>query len=111
MNVAELRILRFMCGVTRMNKVRNDFIRGTVKVSQINKKVQEGRLRWFGHIRRGSDEYVSRKVEEMTIGRKKRRGKPRIRWIENLRKDLRKKRLREEDAKDKGTWRVRIKNA
>ena len=43
--VAELKMLRFSLGVTRMDKIKNEFIRGTAQVRQIGDKVGEARLR------------------------------------------------------------------
>ena len=45
LEVAEMRMLRWMCGVTKLDKIRNEIIRGTTKVGEIAKKVQERRLR------------------------------------------------------------------
>ena len=36
--VAEMRMLRWMCGVTKLDKIRNERIRGTTKVGEIKKK-------------------------------------------------------------------------
>ena len=47
MDVAEMRMLRWMVGVTRRDRVRNYYIRGAVKVTEIYKKIQESRLRWY----------------------------------------------------------------
>ena len=41
LEVAEMRMLRWMCGVTKLDKIRNERIRGTTKVGEITKKVQE----------------------------------------------------------------------
>ena len=43
--VAEMKILRFAMGVTRKDKIRNEYIRGTVKVERLGMKMREGRLR------------------------------------------------------------------
>ena len=51
-SVAEMRMLRWMCGKTRMDKVRNEDIRSLVGVAPIEDKMREHRLRWFGHIGR-----------------------------------------------------------
>ena len=39
LEVAEIRMLRWMCGVTKLDKIRNERIRGTTKVGEITKKV------------------------------------------------------------------------
>ena len=52
LEVAEMRMLQWMCGVTKLDKIRNERIRGTTKVGEITKKVQERRLRWYGHVLR-----------------------------------------------------------
>ena len=46
LEVAEMRMLRWMCGVTKLDKIRNERIRWTTKVGEITKKVQERRLKW-----------------------------------------------------------------
>ena len=45
MEVAELKMLRFSLGVTRMDKTRNEYIRGTAQVGRFGKKTREARLR------------------------------------------------------------------
>ncbi len=50
LDVAEMRMLRWISGVTNMDRIRNDRIRGTTKVGEISKKVQESRLKWYGHV-------------------------------------------------------------
>ena len=47
MEVAELKMLRFSLGVTRMDKIRNDYIRGTAQVGKYGEKTREARLRWY----------------------------------------------------------------
>ena len=45
MEVAEMKMLRWVCGVTRLDKIGNEKIRGSTKVGEISKKVQERRMR------------------------------------------------------------------
>ena len=49
MEVTEMKMLRFAMGVTRKDKIRNEYIRGTVKVEWLGMKMREGRLRWYGY--------------------------------------------------------------
>ena len=54
MNVAEMKMLRGMSGVTRRDRIPNTRIRGSLKVAELSKKVQQARLRWYGQVlRRG----------------------------------------------------------
>ena len=48
-----MRMLRWMCGVTKLDKIRNERIRGAAKVGEITKKVQERRLKYMGMLHGG----------------------------------------------------------
>ena len=39
LDVAEMRMLRWMSGVTKLYRIRDERIRGTTKVGEISKKV------------------------------------------------------------------------
>ena len=65
MEVARMKMLRFAMGVTRKDKIRNEYIGSTVKVERLGMKMMEGRLRWYGHVMKRDQEYVGRKMMEM----------------------------------------------
>ena len=88
LDVAEMRLLRWMSGVTKLNRIRNERIRGTTKVGEISKKVQESRLKWYGHVLRRYAEYVGKRVLVMEVPGKRRRGRPKQRWLDSIRNDL-----------------------
>ncbi|KAG5589625.1 hypothetical protein H5410_040139 [Solanum commersonii] len=48
----EMRMLRWMCRHTKSEKIRNEYIRDKVGVASVVDKMREGRLRWFGHVKR-----------------------------------------------------------
>ena len=56
MKVAEIKMLRFAMGVMRKDKIRNEYIRDTVKVEWLGMKMREGRLKWYGHVMRRGQE-------------------------------------------------------
>ena len=51
MIVIEMCMLRWMCGNTRRDKVRNKDIHTKIGVTHIEEKMRENRLRWFDHVR------------------------------------------------------------
>ena len=57
-----MRMLRWMCGVTHKDKIRNEHIRGTTRAAQASKKITERRLNWYGHVMRRDGEHILRKV-------------------------------------------------
>ena len=66
LDVAKMRMLTWMCGVTKMDRIRNERIRGTKKVGEISKK--EGPFKWYcGHVMRRDEEYVGRRVMRMDV--------------------------------------------
>ena len=87
MEVAEMKMLKFVMGVTRKDKIRNEYIRGTAKVEQLGMKMREGRLRWYGHVMRRYQEYVGRRVMEMELPGKKKRRRPKRRFLDVVKED------------------------
>ena len=61
MEEAELKMLRFSLGVMRMERMRNEQIRGTSLVRCFQDKVTEARLRLFGHEQRRESENIGRR--------------------------------------------------
>ncbi|KAL6495852.1 hypothetical protein OROGR_030415 [Orobanche gracilis] len=90
MNVAEMRMLRWMCGHTKKDRLRNEVIREKVRVASIEDKMMENRLRWFGHVRRRPVDAPVRRLESWgTINIVKGRGRPKKTWIKLIENDMR----------------------
>ena len=76
-------ILRWMCGNTRREKVRNEYIRTKIGVASIVEKMKENRLRWFGHVRRRLTDAPVWRQERINLGQVKRaQGRPKKTWME-----------------------------
>ena len=69
----EMRMLRWMCGVTKRDDIRNEHIKGTTRVVQASKKITEKRLKWYGHVRRMKEEHIVRRMLDVNIPGKRRR--------------------------------------
>ena len=105
MEVAKMKMLRFAMGVTRKNKIINDYIRGTGKVEQFEMKMRAGKLRWYGHVMRRDQEYVGRRVMEMELTGKRKRRRPERRFFDIVKEDMGKIGGREMDIENRTLWR------
>ena len=83
-----MKMLRFAMGVTRKDKIRNGHIRSTVKVERLGMKMREGRLRWYGDVMRRDQKYAGRKMMEMELPGKRRRGRPKKKFVDVVKEDM-----------------------
>ncbi|KAK3507995.1 hypothetical protein QTP70_010004 [Hemibagrus guttatus] len=88
LEVAELKMLRFSLGVTRLGRIRNEYIRGTAHVGRLGDKVREARLRWFGHVQRRESEYIGRRMLDMELPGRRQRGRPKRRYMDGINEDM-----------------------
>jgi len=110
MRVAKMRMIRWIYSDTRLDKIRNEPIRGKIGVVSIEDKMREVRLRWFGHIRRRPRDAPVRRCETIECLKYRRsRGRSKKSWNEVIRQDLKTLGLVEDMAQDRKLWRSRIK--
>ena len=108
LDVTEMRMLRWMSGVTKLGRIRNERNRGTKKVGEMSKKVQESRLKWYGHVLRRR---IRRKESDGDGGAgKRRRRRPKRRWLDSIRNDLSERELSREDTQDRAKRRRLIRH-
>ena len=67
------------------------------------------RLRWYGHVRRRRTSASVRRVESILIGGKRKRGRPRRTWQDQLSLDVAALNLTCDMTLDKADWRCRIR--
>ena len=108
MEIAEIKMLRFSMGVTRKDKIRNKHITSTIKIERLGMMMREGRLRWYGYVMRRDQEYVGRKVMEMELPGKRRRGRPKKRFLDVVKEDMGEVGAKETDVEDRKIWRMMI---
>ena len=88
LDVNERMMLRWMCGVTRRNNIRNEHIRWTTRVVHASKKITENRLKWYGHLRRMKKEHIVRRMLDVDTPGKTRGGRPNLRWKNACKRDM-----------------------
>ena len=105
----EMRMLRWIQRVSLREHLTNEEIRDRAGVVSIIQKVEESRMRWFGHVARMEEEEVVKKaVKEEVIG-KRSRGRQRTRWKDGVMRNMQRLGLREADAADRQKWRSRTR--
>ena len=109
MEVAEMKMLRFAMGVMRKDKIRNEHIRSTAKVERLGMKMREGRLRWYEHVMRRDQEYVGRKMMEMELPGKRKRGRPKRKFLDVVKEDMKEVGAKKMDMEDRKMWRMMIR--
>ncbi|TVU17381.1 hypothetical protein EJB05_33414, partial [Eragrostis curvula] len=109
LSVAEMRMLRWFCGHTRRNLVRNKDIRDRVEVAPIEEKLVQHRLRRFGHVQRRPPKAPVRSgVLERADNIKRGRGRPNLTWDNSVKRDLKEWNISKELAIDRSVWRLAI---
>ena len=76
MEVAELKMVRWALGMKRKDKIKNEYVRGTSKIAKLGDKLCNARLRWYGYVKRREEDYVGKRMMEMAVPGKRKRGKP-----------------------------------
>ena len=67
----------------------------------LTKRLVRGRLQWAGHVERMADDRLPKRAAEFRKQGKRRRGRPRLRWEDCVKRDVRK--AGEEEAWKKKT--------
>ena len=109
LEVAELKMVRWALGVTREDMIRNEYIRGMVRIAKLGEKIRGARLWWYGHVKRREVEYVGRRTLEMEVLRRRKRGRLTKRWLDVVREDMESMGVVEGDVVNRGVWRKKTR--
>jgi len=56
-----------MCGIIRLDRIRNVVTKERVEVTPLEEKLRETRLRWFGHVKKRSVNAPVRQGEAINL--------------------------------------------
>ena len=92
---------------------RNDELEAIVKGENIVRFIKSQRIRWLGHIERMQDTAIPKKMLYGNLYATRRRGRPKMRWLDDVSTDLRKMGINElrDIARDREAWRRTVKEA
>ena len=89
----EMNYWRRCCRLTLKDRVRNDVIRERMKVEKsVVDEIEEKQLQWYGHLRRMSPSRMPKKIYEWIPAERRKRGRPRMVWHQNVEEARAKKR-------------------
>ena len=60
LQAAEMKVLRSIRGVTRMDRLKIDQIRIDLSVKPLLREIDEKKLRWYGHVKRMNEERLAK---------------------------------------------------
>ncbi|GJR68277.1 hypothetical protein Tco_0014342 [Tanacetum coccineum] len=92
-----------------LDMIPNRVYRAELEFETIINKIREGRLRWFGHVRRRPQSTPVRRVEALVVDDLRRRGRPKLRWEDRVTYDMKEILLSEDMTSDRNEWRSKIR--
>ena len=110
LDVNEMRMLRWMCGVTEKDKITNKRVRGSAYVAPLTKKITDKRLNWYGHVKRREEGQVLRGIVDVPVPGKKWRGIQKTTRKTFCKTDLKSVVLKVDGVLDRTPWKRDIQN-
>jgi hypothetical protein len=106
---AEMRMVRWMCGVTLLDHIESAELRQRLEILDIGEVLRRSRLRWFGHVMRKDDEDWVKKCMDLSIEGPAPRGGQRKTWRRTVGDDMRYKGMKAVDCENRPRWRKGLK--
>lgn len=88
MQVTEIRILTYMSGSPRKDRIRDEYVRGIFGMAVITDKMRERRLRLFGHAMSQGEEGLVRAMLELRVNGRWGRDGPKLTWEQEIPADI-----------------------
>ena len=105
-----MKVLRWIGGVTKLDRIRNERISEIAKVGEISKKVQESSLKWYGNVLRREEACVGKSVIVIEVRWKRRSESPKRKFMYNIRNDLSERELSGDETQCRINWKRLIRN-
>ena len=108
-NFLEMKCLRSLVGVSRMDKVKNEEVRRRAGIERdLASRADQRVLKWFGHVERMDEYRMARRVLMAEVSGERVRGRPRLGWMDGVKVALGNRGMTVEaagqSAKDRKEW-------
>jgi hypothetical protein len=113
----ERKIIRRIYGPVRQGREwrirNNDEIDNIIRKKYIVRFVNAKRISWIGHVERMEDSRMPKRVMTEKIYTRRKRGRPKVRWLDDVQEDLREMGIEgwRKKAQDSDQWRDLAKAA
>jgi hypothetical protein len=93
----------------RKDNIRNTTIKQKINVTRsLLDDIKTKQLKWYGHVQRMEERRLPKQVMKWNPLGKRKRGRPKLTWMEGIRRLMGEKGLVEEDWNDRDEWRKKI---
>ena len=104
-------MLRWALGLTRLDHGMNEDVRRVMGVAPITEKMREAHLRWYGHVVRSDEQLMVKMALRLSPDGPQPRRRPKKRWLDRLKEDIRLANVAPNDALDWKMWRSACRKA
>ena len=94
-------MLRWIQGVSLREHKINEEIREAATVQPIATHLIQKRLHWYGHVRRRDESHTTRRVLDMEVDDVRPRGRPKLRYMDTIKRDIKKNGLTDVNILDR----------
>ena len=79
--------------------------------SSVDNNTPYAELRWYGHARRRDKSHTTRTVLDMVAEGVRPRGRPKLRYMDTIKRDIKKDGLTDVNILDRKDWRLAVSRA
>ena len=100
-------MLRWICSSRLSERIPTAHLREMLGIPPLEDLLRQGRLRWYGHVRRLSENNWQKKILSHEVEGKY-LGRPKKRWLDNIRADMKSINVTDDLTDDRVAWRAAI---
>ena len=84
LEAAQIKFLRHLLGITKLDKEKNQYIRGKTGAQSIVKEIKQYQKKWLQHVQRTDTNRLPKQALQYRPKGRRNTGRPRKRWRDQL---------------------------